>query len=70
MNTALDSLRNISEKCHDMLCRLNKGTVSDIELLSLIFNIREEAAKRYNKCSKELGLCDKDYDLINELNNI
>ena len=48
MNTALDSLRDISEKCHDMLCRLNKGTVSDIELVSLIFNIREEAAKKYN----------------------
>ena len=30
MDTALDSLRDISEKCHDMLCGLNKGTVSDI----------------------------------------
>ena len=69
MNTALDSLRDISEKCHNILCGLNKGTVSDIELLSLIFNIREEAAKKYNQYSKELGLCDENYDLINEFND-
>ena len=68
MNTALDSLRRISELCHDMLCKINEGIAEDYDILSLVFNIREDAAREYNKGVVSLGIHNS-YDLIAEMNN-
>lgn len=67
MNTALDSLRRISESCHDMLCKINEGIAEDYDILSLVFNIREDAAREYNKGVVSLGI-HNNFDLIAEMN--
>lgn len=64
----LNELRRISEMCHDMLCKVNKGLATDCEVISLIFNIRENAASKYNNGAKELGWHNNDFDLIAEMN--
>lgn len=64
----LKELRHISEMCHEMLCKVNKGLATDCEVISLIFNIRENAASKYNNGAKELGWHDNGFDLIAEMN--
>lgn len=61
-NTALDALKDISKKCHDMLCMINTNKADEYDLISLIFNIREQAAKTYNIHNNQ--------DLIQEFNQI
>ena len=64
---ALEELRRISELCHDMLCKVNEGIAEDYDILSLVFNIREDAAREYNKGVVSLGI-HNNFDLIAEMN--
>lgn len=63
----LEELRRISELCHDMLCKVNEGIAEDYDILSLVFNIREDAAREYNKGVVSLGI-HNNFDLIAEMN--
>lgn len=65
---ALEELRRISEMCHDMLCKINEGIATDCDVISLVFSIREDAAREYNKGVVSLGIHNS-YDLIAEMNN-
>lgn len=57
-----EGLKNISKRCHDMLCKLNSGEANECDLISLIFNIREETASMYKQHSNQ--------DIIMEFNKI
>lgn len=65
---AVKELKTISKKCHDMLIKLNKGLATECELISLILEIRDEAAKEYNNITIDIGMHDNGYDLIEEFN--
>lgn len=67
MEDSLNSLKDISKKCHDMLCKVNEGIAEDYDILSLVFNIREDAAREYNKGVVSLGI-HNNFDLIAEMN--